>query len=642
MDYQEIKDDFEDAYNLAWAGWSQYFLQAKRDLKFYQGDQWRADERLWLKDQGREAFVFNGIKRMVRIISGYERRNRHVLKVGPVGGEDDKACQQHTGVLMQIMNSNAGWPWMLLSDAFKFGSLITGMNLINLWPGRDGDIRFARNHYNKFLLDPTFTKLDLSDSDYLLRRELFTKEQAKRIVPAGVRKEIDKIKETGPDNKYPFMPNKLKHFGQDLTPYDEFWRRKEHKKKVVIFKGTFEQWPFEDFVKILGGDKAKANAVIANNPLFSTIDKYVDIVELAILFGGEVVWKGEDPYGIGDYPHVLVAGDWVPEEESSALKIQGIVRPARDPQKADNKRLSQMIDLCETVLGPGTDFEAGALVDDEDAYKAGAGQPRFFKAGAISGEKYKDRPGGDVPAGFVQLHQIFDRKIFEIPGINEELFGTEEKDIPFILGKLRTGAALTVFQDFFDNLRFAKKQLGRKAVRMVQSNYAPQKVQRLINEPPAEDFYRQDFVKYDCTLQEGLLTETQRQMAYAELRSLKMDGAPIPWAALIDMAPIQLKEHLKQYIAQAEQQQQQLAAEAQKEKMTLDQMRQAKIRADQGRAAERHAQVERDKASAALSNVKTIKEIQQFDTDRILSAIDRLIALGNLHNQSNKAGMTKR
>lgn len=633
---RDTKTDFDEAYKQGHSAWQPYLAEAEIDLDMYLNKQWDANTEKWLRDQKREAYVFNQLKRVIKIVSGYERRNRLVLKVGGVENEDDLAASQHTAVLLNIMNSDSGYPWMVVSDAFKYGTCIEGMNLINFWPDRRGDIKFARNPFNSFLLDPTFTKINLSDCNYLLRRELVTKDDAKRILPESAAKQIDKIQLKGTDDKYPQMPRKMTLFQEDLAPYDEFWRRITRKEKLVLFRGPgWHQWSFKDFAKLAGGETI-ANQILADHPLFTSIEDYVDTVELNIFYAGELVWTGEDPYGIGDYPHVLVIGDWAPEHKKSKYKCQGLIRAGRDPQKADNKRLSQMVDIFESHVQTGWKAKEDALVDREQLYKTGQGKQIWVKKDADIQDVEQLR-GSDIPPGMFQLHQIFERMTFEIPGANQELFGTEEKDIPFVLGKLRTGAALTVFQDYFDNLRYAKKQMGCKLVRMVQSNFPPQKVQRITNEKVAPGFYEPDFVRFDCTLQEGLLTDTQRQMAYAELRHLRSEGAPIPWAAILDMAPIQLKHKIKQIVMQAEKQQSGLAQQEAQDRQLTQKAQQAKIAADLGRAQERTANVQEHHADAALARVKTMKEIEQMDWDRVMQLLERLAMF-----EKQSTGITKR
>jgi len=214
------------------------------------------------------------------------------------------------------------------------------------------------------------------------------------------------------------------------------------------------------------------------------------------------------------------------------------------------------------------------------------------------------------------------------------------------LMKLRQGQALTALQDLFDNLRFAKKQLGFKLIKLIQANYKANKIARIINEQPVPQFYTEDLNRYDVVPQEGILTETQRQMFYTELVWAKGQGAPIPWAAIFENAPMQMKDKLLAIIRQDEQRQAQVASEQLKEKQLLDQMRMAKISADLGRGDERRAQQIENKANAALLRVKTMKQLEQMDHQRQMDLADRLLKLEALNLKQTalkqKKAMTKR
>jgi hypothetical protein len=241
------------------------------------------------------------------------------------------------------------------------------------------------------------------------------------------------------------------------------------------------------------------------------------------------------------------------------------------------------------------------------------------------------------------LHQILDKNITEIPGINDELFGTEDKDIPGVLSKLRQGGALTVLQELFDNLRLNKRYLGRKMAKMIQSNYPPKKILRLLNEPPAKGFYEKDFATYDCIPVESMLTDTQRQMAYAEITRLKEAGAPVPWSLIFDLAPIQLRQKLKEHIAQAEQAQNQQAQNAQQMEQASQQLLQAEAaeriasaRTERAKAIGEIAKAQEDKSDALLNRVKTIAEIDKLKLDAVSSAIEKIGKIENMTVETRK------
>jgi len=175
--------------------------------------------------------------------------------------------------------------------------------------------------------------------------------------------------------------------------------------------------------------------------------------------------------------------------------------------------------------------------------------------------------------------------------------------------------------------------------KFIQKNYNKNKVARILNEQPVPQFYTEDLSRYDLVPQEGLLTETQQQMFYIELRQAKAEGAPITWTMIFENAPMQMKDKLLKMMKEEEQRQQQAQQEQLKEKQLLDQMRMAKIDADLGRGAERRAQEEENRAGAALSRIKTAKEIEEMGFDRVLKFIDRAIAFEGVNQ---KKAMTRR
>jgi hypothetical protein len=599
----DTKKDFNEAYGQAIAGWGDFLKEAKTDFEFMCGDQWNSVEKQYLANQRRNALVFNRIRRVIKIITGYQRKNRLAFKIDPVGFEDDGTASQLSRVIMDVMRVGNGYH--VMSDAFECGPCITGMNFVEAYVDKLGDIKFKRLPYNKCLPDPTFSERDLSDCNYFLRREYVTKEQAKMLVP-GHDKEIDSLN-PGRDEKFPCMTIANKRFAEHLLSYDEFWRRTTKKTKVLIDKMTGQEQVWQ------GGQKA-LDFVLSQYPMITAIDRWIETTELHIFIQNELFYTGPDPFGLDEFRFVPLLGFWYPEVESDKLKLQGVVRSIRDPQSEFNKRISQEIDIIESQINTGYDAIEGTVVNPESLYQSGQGKVTWVKSeGNPAGlDAIRKKQPVDIPQGLFMLNQSIDKLLTEIPGINDELFGTEEKDIAGVLSKMRQGAALTILQDLFDNYRLSKKLLGKKLIKLVQKNYQPQKIQRIINEQPVPQFYDPDLTRYDVSVQEGLLTDSQRQLYYEELKALQQMGAPIPFAAIVDAAPIQLKEHLKRHIQAAEQAQMQAAQGEQQMNQLTQQLMQSQIAENLAQAQERRAEIQQNIATAALNRAKTAAEIQKM------------------------------
>jgi len=216
-------------------------------------------------------------------------------------------------------------------------------------------------------------------------------------------------------------------------------------------------------------------------------------------------------------------------------------------------------------------------------------------------------PQTDIPSGLFQLNQLFEQDIMEIPGVNTEMFGQPSKDYlqeASLLAKMRQSSGLTLFQDLFDNYRLAKKMLGEVLIDKVISNYTPDKVSEIIGHPPAQEFYDKNFMKYKVQPEEGVLTDSQREMYYSQLLALKQLGAPISWDTIIAASPIQGQQAIKEAMAKDAQAQAQAAAKEDEQRQAMNKLLQSKTISNIAASEEKRA-----KAQVETENAK-IKQMQ--------------------------------
>ncbi len=631
-DLSDKEKDFESAFNDAYDQWFPWITEAHTDFKYFIEDPWTEQDKQYYRDQNREILNFNVTRRIVKMVTGYERRNRLALKIGGSETSDDQVASQFTGVVMPIMENSRGYE--VMSDAFEMGSLVAGANLVELYTDRKGDIQFSRKPYNKYLIDPGFTRRNLKDAGYIIiHEEGMLVEDVKSLLP-GKSAIIDRYaKQTESQITLPYSAYQNKGRETALRcNYSAFWERKT---KPVTYMGN----PETGVKFVWTGTKKSLKEVLQRyGGQIRTWDDYIETVELSCLVNGKCVHKGPDPNKIDDYPFVFVGGFFYPEYDKMSVKLQGIVRPIRDPQREVSKRVSKILDMIDSQVSTGFIAEVGVLVDPDDIHASGQGKGIHIKEGKWG--KIEQIVARDIPAGLFQLNRDLQTFVQDIAGVNDSLTGTDEMkaQLSGYLMKLRQGAALTVLQDLFDNNRFSKKQLAFKLCKMIQANYPKHKIERIIGKPISPEFYTTDLTQYDITPMEGRLTETQKQAFYVELREAKKEGAPIPWTAIFKWFPSSLPEELMQIIKQSEQQQQQASQEQLKEKQLLDQMRGAKISADLGRGKERQSQDTENKANAVLLRAKTMKELDQMDFDKQMEMIDRLLEFEKL----NQPAITKR
>lgn len=648
-----LKSEYTDVYETNFDGWSDYLHHGEIDTAYYCGAQFTQEELERAEKQGRTLHTMDKTARQVNLLHGYEIRNRHILKIGPVGMpevQEDEACRQHTAMVMALMARNGGYS--TLSNAFKWGTLVQGSNLLEFWRDRDGLLQFNRLGWNQFLLNPSLTKTDLSDCDDILTGRWISKDKVEMLVPTA---DLDGITPLRYGERWPYLGNPALGNKAENRMYEEWWKRRTEYIQMVISRVTGEELSLTEFAnRFYNGDTRFANRQIKElrlpdgSPALSKYSKPVDTIKLSIFVDGENVWDGPNPLKMRDYNFVWFHGDWCPELPRDELKLRSFVRRIREPQRAFTRRMNQIYDIIESQIQAGRVVRSKYLVNPEDAYKSGQG---------IVLHGNKDLPdemaltnlvhqftGAEVPAGLFQALEITDKAETDAGGLNQEIFGSDDNEIPGILHSYRTGAALTGQAPMFQGFRDSKGGVGRKLTRLIQLNYPPQRVAEILNEQPVQDFYKEDLTRFDCIPVEGLLTETQQQLFYQELKMLRA-GDPtfqqlIPASLMIKYFPGQIRQELIKAVQQAEQQQAQQMQKQEQLQQTAQMLEIARAKGEVaamgGVAEERRAKAVEDMSDAALNRAKTAAEINDMTIGRFLELINTVVSLEQINQQNQE------
>lgn len=603
-----------------------FWSEADIDNRFKVGDQ-----TLWNDIYGnvpafrKRQFNFNRIRRVVNMVGGYQRQHRYSTVVVPVENSDTQTADQFSRLM--IWANNSGNVLETISQAFD-GALTTGLNLLSVWMDYradpiNGDIRVDNVSYNEYLIDPFFKKHDLSDCRFLWTRKWLSKNEITSLLP-DKKEEIEHMTARGwKDGKFQFQPEAYNYAMQDLIAYDEFYYLDYRTRKIFVDVTTGEslEWKHEN---------DGAVQYLKTFPNIKEIEQTIPTVKLAILVNGKVLYNGENPMGIDRYPFVPVIGYYEPQIPYFPWRIQGIVRGLRDAQYLYNRRKVIELDILESQINSGIKYKEGSLINPKDAFMTGQGRALALARDADMNDVQQLMPP-QIPPSMIQLSEILGKEIAEISGVNEELLGSAVDEKAGILSMLRQGAGLTTLQILFDQLNASQKLLGQIFIDLMQCNFSPGKVQRVLGEQPSDQFYNRVFQKYDCVVEEGLNTSTQRQMQFAQLLQLRELGIPVSVDDLVKASTLQGKEDLIESIQKAEQAQQQ---QAQEEHQTAVQLQQAQMQNIQAQAManaglgqerlsrveenkalaiERMAESEKDEAMAVYTEMKAVKELQSMD-----------------------------
>lgn len=629
-----------------------FWGEADTDTRFEVGDQ-----TLWTDLYGnlpanrRRQFCFNRIRPIINMITGHQRRTRKSTIVVPVENGDNETADQFTKVMLWLNNQESVLE--TISESFH-GALVTGMNLLQVWVDYrsdpvSGNIKVDNCSYNSFLIDPYFRKADLSDCNAIWKRSFFTKRECISLLP-------DKTDEilglngndsgTGRDGKFQFMPESYNYGYKNLLTYDEFYYRDYRNQKMLVDSQTGEtlEWRMDD--------QEALDIFLLQNPTITVIDQEIPTVRLAIVVQGKVMYDGPNPLGIDVFPFVPMLAYYNPQMPYFPYRIQGVVRGLRDAQYLYNRRKIIELDTLESQINSGWIYKEDALVNPKDVFLSGQGRGLALKDSAQMTDVQQIIPPS-IPPTVIQLSEIMGKEISQISGVNEELLGMAQDDKAGILSMLRQGAGLTTLQILFDQLDRSQKLLGKIIIDIIQSNFTPGKVKKIIKEEPTQQFYNKAFGKYDAVIEDGLNTNTQRQMQFAQMLQLHEAGVPITTEDLLEASTLQGKNKIiKNAVAQREQAQQ--AQQAQMESAMQEQQarttlaharaqadtglgleRVSRIQENQALAIERREAGENDKQLALLNFVKALKELEGIDIAHVQQLLMLSKVLENKQAVSN-------
>jgi hypothetical protein len=653
---ESTKSEYQDVYEINNTHWQPFNEQACLDNDFYLKAQHSEEERRKADDQNRILHTIDKIGRQVNLVHGYEIRNRHILKIGEQGNfdqQEDQACNQHTGVIMSQMASRGGYD--VLSEAFKWGTLVQGSNLVEQWRDRDGLIQYGRLGFNQFLLDAGTVKSDLSDCGDILTGQWISNEKAKMLVPTRA-DEIDKITPLTSSPRWTFQSQPTMNNKAGKRMFEQWWHRTTEEIPIVINRITGEQATFEEFKnQFFGGDSKLANRAIQETLIPGTettqLIKTRDIkdkVELKIIIDDELIWTGDNPTKLRDFNYSWMHGNWCPECPRSELKLQSFVRGQRDPQRMYNRKINQAMDIIESQMQGFRMVRDKYLRNPEDAYKSGQGavlhanddMPDEMPLAQI----FNQSAASEVPQSIFQMLSVIDKDQTESGGLNQEIFGSDDKNVEIsgVLAQYRTGQALTGQAWMFQILREAKRDMGRKQVQMVQLNYPPQLVQKMINEQPVEGFYNEDLTRFDCVPTEGLLTDSQQNMYYQELKDLlktfpEMFQGIITPEMLVTASPMQFKTPTLKAIQQAAQARQQQSQQSQQQAQVDQRLQQAVTGLQIAQGIESLADAEEKRSQIPLNHAKTISEINKNQASPLVDLVKEAVKLEIAQNQAQNA-----
>ena len=644
---RDMKGRMEDFYAKSFSLNSTFHAEADIDTRFAIGDQNLYNSLGYgnLSQASRRQFSFNRIRRVINSISGIQRQNRKSSIIVPIENGDEQTADQYTKLL--LWNDQQENVLETISEAFE-GALVTGLNLLQVWVDyrsdlTNGDIKVDNCSYNTYLIDPFFRKADLSDCNGLWKRSFLTRREVISLLPDKKEEIMSAHTYDARDGKFQYMPETYSFTNKDLLAYDEFFYRDYRKQKLLIDTQTGEtmEWTSKND-DMLRKYLQKYSSV-------TLVETEVPTINVCLRVNDKVVYNGRNLLNIDRYPFIPVMGYFNPQSNDFPYRIQGVVRGLRDAQFLYNRRKVIELDILESQINSGWKYKENALVNPKDVFLSGQGRGLALKEEAMMTDVEQIQPAAISPV-VIQLSEIMGREINEMAGVTEISVGAESNDKSGFMSALRLSSSITTLQGLFDGLDRSQKLLAKLRLDIIQANFLPGKVKRIIEEEPAAQFYNKAFGKFDAAVEDGLNTTTQRQMRFSQLLQLREAGVPVPSDVLLEACTLQDKKKLMDRIMKQEEQQTQMAYQqtqvAMQEQQAKIQLAQSRAVADQGlglerlsrisenkaMAVERKAAAIRDENEAMLNLVKAIKEAEGID----LAHMTQIIQMQSMIKQQER------
>lgn len=579
--------------------YEKWIKEAKEDYEFALGDQWTDEDRQILANEGRPCLQFNRIRPLINIVSGYQRENSSRIKVNPEGGEDK--------IFSEVMDKAISYIDKLTHLNYTLGyqfddGLYVGKSFVEAYKTYDkdpirGELNFQLCTPYQILTDPEFKGYDLNDGcGYAFKLKRLSKYKLIELFPdkkniinhlkedvddISVNIDIDMVE--GDKDDYGNNPNKTTtaaNKSDEIIEADidedtkftlkEYWRPKRVKRWFVIDADSAEPVKFDTI--------AEAEAFAAQQgPRIKPVERMVKEMWVADYVAGVILQDVRSPLApeYDGFTFFRFLADWAPNSEREELRVQGMTRQLKDPQREKNKAKSQGLHILNTQANSGwiADEDALTPADFKKLEKFGS-KPGLVVKKKKNSELREIQPKGVANQAYVIREQQADEEFKQIANINPDLLGMQDNSSTS--GKAmqtRIKQAIMALARLFSNYRYTKEIIGNFILAMIPSIFDSKKLARLlgskymesagINEGHLKGFLT--MIKdrhYDVMVAEADSQMTIRYETFMELVELAKAGTPIPPDLFIEYMDMPNSDEVKNRVMKYAQEQMAAAAAA--------------------------------------------------------------------------------
>ena len=298
-------------------------------------------------------------------------------------------------------------------------------------------------------------------------------------------------------------------------------------------------------------------------------------MQVAVLAGSLFLTEGLqdspfEPYFSG-FPFFRFISEWAPEAENPELRVQGIVRSLKDPQREKNKSRSQFLHILNTSANSG-------WIGDEDALSPMKWE-ELKNFGAVAGITIQKKKGTSLerihpmePSMANGLREKAANDDFkEVSGVNTDLLAMDTSNAPS--GKaiaLRIRQAITILQPSLENFRYTKILIGQFLFSILPILFDSAKLEKVLGSKFMKESGLDrakldafltiiDDGKYNVQISDAGAPDTIREETFEDLMQLATGGVQLPPDLYIEFMNMPNKNDIINRVKQFAQAQAQIA-----------------------------------------------------------------------------------
>lgn len=590
----------------------------------------------------RNALPINRIKSDCESISGMQRTNRKQ----PIFKHRNPDYEATAELLTKLVQGSMQYGEEDTQETFSTSfdcSVTTGVGVIQVWAdwSQDpicGDLRTNYIPTDQYYIDPDWQgSPKLTDLEYIHPYKFISCKMAAALYP-----DHKKALLRSP-NRNLMVKHRINH--PNTVSVEEHWYIDHIEQENIIDTESGIYFQFN-------GDEREKNRLLKLGG--RTLQPYTSTVRAArraLAING--CWVDDDwsPLNTNDLPFVANVVYFYPDlDTSNSVRLQGVVRGMAAMQYVYSQHMTLNLWSVQRSVFPRWVVDEDAVVNMDDLDDPTSTRNVKLNSKAVGQRELRLLEANNIIANNSALLDQLRQDMTNYSNINQEMTGMSSADISTALASARQGAGINSLQTIFSNADQAMCQLGRIFANFHKSNTLPYKVRQITGLEPTDSFYMGIFPEYNVVVEQGLLTESQREREATILLQLMDKGFKgISPDQVIDLLNLTNGVQIKQQMAEAAQAEQEAAAQqtdqelqlkmpkeeaqtnyfnaAAEASMATAQERISRVMENQGLAQKNFATAIAEQEKALLDHVKAIAQIEEIDLqnkERYLNIADRI------------------